>query len=277
MFFPEELINSFSTKLKNLLIKNNTKIYTLNAYDIANKVGLGNKISMIMECAILYLTNLIDYKFAKEELVKYIQDKFIKKGGDVVSANISALDMTENSIKEIKLLDSISDIENRHMNLYEAMFKREGNNLPTSAFLSMPSGVFKPGTTKLEEKNISEIVPHYISENCIECNQCAFVCPHSVIRPYLLSEEEYNNSPDYVKNRCKKAIGLEGYYFTIGICIKNCTGCGLCIKSCPGMKGEKALTFNSLSSFKLVTVSLSFNKLSLIFSSVILIHLLYLL
>ena len=133
------------------------------------------------------------------------------------------------------------------MDLYEAMFKREGNSLPTSAFLSMPSGIFKPGTTKLEEKYISEIVPYYISENCIECNQCAFVCPHSVIRPYLLSEEEYNNSPDYVKNRCKKAMGLEGYYFTIGICIKNCTGCGLCIKTCPGMKGEKALTFNSLS------------------------------
>ena len=243
----EEIKEIMSNKLKNLLLKNNTKIYTLNAYDIASRVGLGNKISMIMECAILYLTNLIDYKFAKEELVKYIKDKFSKKGEDIVLANISALDMTENSIKEVKLLDSISDIENRHMNLYEAMFKREGNNLPTSAFLSMPSGVFKPGTTKLEEKNISEIVPHYISENCIECNQCAFVCPHSVIRPYLLSQEEYDNSPDYVKNRCKKAIGLEGYYFTVGICIKNCTGCGLCIKTCPGMKGEKALTFNSLS------------------------------
>ena len=155
--------------------------------------------------------------------------------------------MTENSIKEIKVNSEVSDVENKYMNLYESMFKREGNNLPTSAFLSMPSGIFKPGTTKLEEKNISEIVPHYISENCIECNQCAFVCPHSVIRPYLLSEEEYNNSPVEVKNRCKKAMGLEGYYFTIGICIKNCKGCGLCIKTCPGMKGEKALTFKSLS------------------------------
>ena len=243
----EELIKSFSNKFKNLLIKNNTKIYFLNAYDIANKVGLGNKISMIMECAIIYLTNLIDYKFAKEELIKYIKDKFSKKGEDIVSANISALEMTESSIKELKLPNEINNIQNRHMNLYEAMFKREGNSLPTSAFLSMPDGIFKPGTTKLEEKNISEIVPHYISENCIECNQCAFVCPHSVIRPYLLNEEEYNKAPDYVKNRCKKTIGLEGYYFTIGICIKNCTGCGLCIKTCPGMKGEKALTFKSLS------------------------------
>ena len=243
----EELINSFSSKLKNLLIKNNTRIYTLNAYDIANKVGLGNKISMIMECAILYLTNLIDYGFAKEELVKYIKNTFTKKGEDIVNANITALDMTESNIKEVKFLDYVNDIESKYMDLYESMFKREGNSLPVSAFLSMPSGIFKPGTTKLEEKNISEIVPHYILENCIECNQCSFVCPHSVIRPYLLSEEEYNNAPIEIKNRCKKAMGLEGYYFTIGISIKNCTGCGLCIKTCPGMRGEKALTFNSLS------------------------------
>ena len=243
----EELVNSFSSKLKNILIENNTKIYALNAYHIASKVGLGNKISMIMECAILYLTNLIDYKFAKEELVKYIKDKFSKKGEDIVLANISALDMTENNIKQIKLLENINNIENKYMDLYESMFKREGNSLPTSAFLSMPSGIFKPGTTKLEDKNISEIVPHYILENCIECNQCSFVCPHSVIRPYLLSEEEYNRAPIEIKNRCKKAMGLEGYYFTIGISIKNCTGCGLCIKTCPGMKGEKALTFKSLS------------------------------
>jgi len=242
----EELKDSFSNELNNLLIKNNTKIYILNAYDIANKLGLGNKISMIMECAILYLTNLIDYKFAKEELINYIKVKFNKKGEEIVKANINALDMTELNIKEIILEKKFKEVENRYFNLYDAMFKREGNNLPVSAFLSMPSGIFKHGTTKLEEKNISEIVPHYIPENCIECNQCSFVCPHSVIRPYLLNEEEFESSPIEVKNRCKKAIGLEGYYFTIGICIKNCTGCGLCIKTCPGMKGEKALIFNSL-------------------------------
>ena len=242
----EQLLNSFSDRLIKLLQENNTKVYTLNAYDIASKVGLGNKISMIMECAILYLTNLIDYKFAKEELIKYIKDKFSKKGEDIVNANISALDMTESSIKEINISKDIKTIENRYMTLYEAMFKREGNRLPVSAFLSMPSGIFKPGTTKLEEKFISEVVPHYISENCINCNQCSMVCPHSVIRPYLLSNEEYESAPEYVKTRCTKAIGLPDYYFAIGICIKNCTGCGLCVNTCPGMRGNKALTFKSL-------------------------------
>ena len=242
----EELNNILSNKLKNILIKNNTKIYTLNAYEIANKVGLGNKISMIMECAILYLTNLIDYNFSKQELIKYIKNKFSKKGEDIVNANIKAIDMTESNIKEINISNVITNEENKYKNLYETMFAKEGNKLPTSAFLSMPSGIFSPGTTKLEEKYISEIVPHYISENCINCNQCSFVCPHSVIRPYLLTKEEYEIAPEYVKTRCTKAIGLEDYYFAIGVCIKNCTGCGLCIKTCPGKKGNKALTFKSL-------------------------------
>ena len=243
----EELNKVISNKLKKLFIENNTKIYTLNAYDIAKKVGLGNKISMIMESAILYLTNLIDYDLARTEIIKYIKSKFSKKGLDIVNANIEAISMTENTIKEFKLV--LSDIieEDKYLDLYNSMFKREGNSLPVSAFLDIASGIFKPGTSKLEEKTISELVPHYISDNCINCNQCAFVCPHSVIRPYLLSSDEYNNAPDNIKIRCKKAIGLDDYYFTIGISIKNCTGCGLCIKTCPGMKGAKALTLHSLS------------------------------
>jgi len=243
----EELKSSFSPKLNNLLINNNTKIYMLNAYDIASKVGLKNKISMIMECAILYLTNLIDYKFAKEELVNYIKDKFSKKGEDIINANITALDLTESNIKEIKIDNTIEELEENKLDLYEAMFKREGDNLPTSAFLQMPTGIFKSGTSKIEKRKISEVVPHYISENCINCNQCTIACPHSVVRSYLLSEEEYQNAPEYVKTRCKKAIGDSDHYFAIGISIEDCTGCGLCVKTCPGMRGEKALTFKSLS------------------------------
>ena len=243
----EELKQSFSPKLKKLLINNNTKIYTINAYDIASKVGLGNKISMIMECAILYITNLIDYKLAKEEIIKYIKNKFSKKGDDIVNSNISSLDLTEKNIKQIYLEKEEISVENKYLDLYESMFKREGNNLPTSAFLSMPSGIFKPQTSALEDKSNSEIVPHYLEDNCINCNQCTLVCPHSVIRSYLLSKEEFDKAPENIKNRCKKAIGMNDYYFTIGISIKNCTGCGLCIKTCPGMKGNKALTFNSYS------------------------------
>ncbi len=242
----EELLDSFSPKLKDLLNKNNTKIYILNAHDIALKVGLKNKISMIMECAILYVTNLIDYKLAKEEIVKYIKDKFSKKGEGVVNANITALDLTETSIKEIKLNKVDELVNDNKLGFYEAMFRKEGDSLPVSAFLKMPTGIFKPGTSKLDKNGVSELVPHYISENCINCNQCTLVCPHSVVRSYLLSEEEYDSAPEYVKNRCKKAIGDNDHYFAVGISINACTGCGLCVKTCPGKKGEKALTFKSL-------------------------------
>ena len=242
-----ELINTLNPKLKALLNKNNTQIFTINAYDIASKVGLKNKISMIMEIAILYVTNLIEYKFAKEELIKYIKEKFSKKGENVVNANISALDLTETSIKEIKLDNTNEIIEDNKLGFYETMFKKEGDSLKVSEFLKMPTGIFKPGTSKLDKKGISEIVPHYIPQNCISCNQCTVVCPHSVIRGYNLSKEEYENAPEFIKTRCTKMLGDEDSYFAIGISVNACTGCGLCVSTCPGMRGEKALTFNSLS------------------------------
>ena len=199
---------------------------------------------MIMEGAILYITNLIDYKFCYAELVKYIKNKFSKKGDDVVNANINALDLIESNVKEIKI-NNMKQEELKKLNLYETIFKRDGDNLPVSAFLKMPTGIFKPGTSKMDKNGISELVPHYISQNCINCNNCVTICPHSVIRSFILSEEEYNNSPEYIKTRCTKLIGNNDYYFAIGIAINACTGCGLCIKNCPGMKGNKALTFKS--------------------------------
>ena len=241
-----EFINSLSDNIKHLLSENNTKIYVLNAYDIANKVGLNNKISMIMESAILYITNLIDYNFAKEKLIEYIKNTFSKKGEEIVKANINALELTESNIMQITLDKKDYSLSENKLGFYETMFKREGDSLPVSSFLKMPTGIFKPGTSKLDKNGISELVPHYISENCINCNQCVIACPHSVIRSYLLSEEEYQNAPTYVKERCKKMIGDNENYFCIGISVNACTGCGLCIKTCPGMRGEKALTFKSL-------------------------------
>ncbi len=243
----DELKSTFSDKLKRLIKENNTRIFTINAYDIASKVGLGNKISMIMESAILYITNLIDYKFAKEELIKYIKAKFSKKGEDIVNKNIESLSSVEALTKEVSIDFDYKESKEEDLSVIDAMYKREGYSIPTSKFLSMPTGIFKPDSVKDKDKKYNEIVPHYISENCINCGQCSFVCPHSVIREYLLSKEEYESAPDYVKSRCTKAIGLDDYYFAIGISIKHCTGCGLCINICPGMKGQKALTFKSLS------------------------------
>ena len=240
----DELMSTFSTKFKTLLKLRNTKIYIINAYRIANDVGLGNKISMIMEATIMYITNAIDYNIGKVKLIEYIKNKFSKKGIEIVNSNIKALDLVEESIEQIELNNIDYKKENEDLNIYELMYKREGNNLPVSAFKNMQDGTFETSTSNISTQPISKFVPGYNKDNCISCNMCTMVCPHSVIRSYLLNEEEYNKAPDYIKNRCRK----DGdYYFTIGINIKNCTGCGLCTKICPGLRGNKALNFIEIS------------------------------
>ena len=123
------------------------------------------------------------------------------------------------------------------------MFKKEGNKLKVSDFLKHADGAYDVNTSKLDERIISDIVPKWINNNCINCNMCSYVCPHSVIRPFLLDEDEYNNLPDLIKERCVKSNNplLKNYYFVIAISINNCTGCGLCINICPGKNNIKAL------------------------------------
>ena len=229
----EEINRIISPKLANILV--NSKVYTVDAYGIAKRVGLNNKISMIMEDAIIYLTNLIDYKLAKEKIIEYIKNKFSKKSMDIVRANIDALKMCESSIKEIKI--NSKELNNNSLDTLEIISNREGNNLTVSQVLNLKDG-------KMEPRNITKStntdVPFWINRNCIQCGQCSLVCPHGVIRPFLLSNEEYNKAPSYVQDICVKAIGSDCYY-ALGISIDNCTGCGLCLKTCPGKRGEKAL------------------------------------
>lgn len=238
-----ELIASMDNKLKNILIKKHVKIYALNAYEIADKNGLANKISMIMESAIFYITKLMDYNIVNQELIKYIKQKFEKKGDIVVNANIESISSIDKYIRKVNLTD-ICEEDNKQYSFYEAMFKREGNNLPVSAFLEMPSGVFKPGTSDYEKRGISSLVPSWINSNCTTCNQCSLVCPHGVIRPFLLDNDEYESAPDIIKCRCIKAIGTD-YHYIISASVMDCTGCGLCINTCPGKLNNKALMFES--------------------------------
>ena len=239
-----DLIDKMDNKLKKLLIDKHVSIYVLNAYEIANKYNLSNKISMIMESAILYITNLIDYNLALDKMKEYINHKFSKKGIDIVNSNIESINNIDKYIRTIKLDNNISIVKKEY-NFYEAMFKRQGYNLPVSAFLEMPNGTFAPGTSDYEKRAISSLVPSWISSNCITCNMCSIVCPHGVIRPFLLSELEYNNAPDIIKERCIKAVGTP-YYYIISASVMDCTGCGLCIKNCPGKLNKKALIFNNL-------------------------------
>lgn len=239
----EEVIDTLPQPIKEILVERNIHCYRINAYELARKIGLQNRISTILESVIMKLSNLIDYDFAKEKMKEYAKNKFFKKGEALYKANCEAIEEAPSYLEPFTVT-----MENRNKNtqenthdVYDMMTRRLGNELTTSDMLPYKDGSFIAGTAGLEKRAISDIVPKWILDNCIECNQCSFVCPHGVIRPFLLSKEEYEEAPDYVKRSCKKAIGND-YYYALGISIKDCTGCGVCMRTCPGKKGEKALT-----------------------------------
>lgn len=240
----EEFKKMIPDHLKEILIRKHAKVYTINAYELARKVGLQNKISMIMEMSILYLSQMLDFSFAKEKLKEQVKEKFAKKGEKMVQANFDAIDLAVDSMQEVSLEEEILFVEEeKQLSTFETIVKRKGDILKTSTFLENPDGTFPCGTASLEKRCISDIVPKWLKSNCIECNQCSFICPHGVIRPFLLSEEEFKNAPSSIQERCITPMHqeLKQYHYTIGISIKDCTGCGLCMKNCPGKKEGKAL------------------------------------
>ncbi len=238
----EEILKALNP-YKSILNQKNIKLYTINAYELARKQGLGNKISMIMENAIFYLTDLLDYKIATNYMEDYITNKFGKKSKKIVNNNINALKEVTNYLKEIKLDDKQDKLNLKLDNIYDVIKARKGNELKVSDFIN-PDGTFTH--TNSNSRGISDITPKWISSNCIQCGMCSMVCPHGVIRPFLLNKEEYEKSPNSVKAKCIEAAGIKDHYFIIGVSLENCTGCGVCINTCPGKKGEKALTFEKI-------------------------------
>lgn len=244
----ETLLEMMDQKTIDIIKNKNIKVYISRASLLAKEKGLGNKISMIMEAQIIKLSNILDYDLAIDKLVQDIKKKFSKKGDDIVTKNIEAILESNDYLEEISINYNASEKLDFNNSIYDMVNKRKGDNLPVSAFLNNPDGTYIAGTSKLDKRMISNIVPNWIEENCISCNQCSFVCPHSVIRPYLLSEEEYNKAPDNIKQRCIKPLNpkYNDYYFIVAISVKDCTGCGLCIKTCPGKKMLKALEYQSI-------------------------------
>ena len=246
----EALISFLSDEVKNILISKNINFYIINAYELASEVGLKNKISTVLESAIMSLSDMMNYEEATVKLNELAHNKFIKKGLPLVEANYLAIKKAPEYLKKIKLAGEAKEVAKAEKitSVVGLMNKRMGDSLPTSSFLAAPDGTFPMGTTSVEKRGISENVPTFISDNCIQCNLCSLVCPHAVIRPFLLDEVEYQAAPDYIKAKCQKPLekNLQDYYYTIGISILDCTGCGLCVKTCPGKKGVKALDFKPL-------------------------------
>ena len=244
----EELNEMISKQMLNIIKERNINVYISRAMELALKKGLGNKISMIMEAQILKLSNLLDYDEAIDKLISDVKSKFRKKGDEVIDKNISAIKESDKYIYKIDSFKENNLTINVENNLYDMINKRHGNELKVSDFVNNMDGTYLTETSKYDKRMISENVPNWIKENCISCNQCSFVCPHAVIRPYLLNQIEYDNSPHFIKEKCIKPLNpkLKDYYFTIAISVKDCTGCGLCIKTCPGKKMLKALEYQNI-------------------------------
>ena len=226
------------SKYLNILKEKNASLYIIDASKVANEIGLANKISTIFESIIVKMSNLVDYDKAKEEMKEYAHNRYFKKGEDVIKANYDAIEIGPNYLEKVDISNVDVRVEEKQENLttFEMIERRLGDTLPTSAF--NPNGITTSGTSKLEKRNISDVIPKYHPSNCIACGMCSLYCPHGVIRIYELTEEEYMNAPDNIKERCVK---VGNTYNTIGISAKDCTGCGVCAANCPGKGGVKAL------------------------------------
>lgn len=250
----KELEEHLPAKMKNYLAKNNIDFYTVNATKIAQEIGLGNRINMIMQSAFFKLANIIPEEEATKYLKSSISNAYGKKGEKVVNMNYEAVEQGKSALVKINIPDSwanATDSEEHHENepefireILRPMNAQEGDSLPVSAFNGIEDGTFPAGTAAYEKRGIGINVPEWILENCIQCNQCSYICPHSTIRPFLLNEEEVNNAPETF--RTKKAVGkaFGGLQYRMQVDTMDCTGCGNCADICPAK--EKALVMKPL-------------------------------
>ena len=243
----DELNDRIPGKIKRYIAENNINFYTINAVKIAQEIGLGGRINMIMQAAFFKVANIIPV----DEAIKYLKDAVVtsygKKGEKVVNMNFAAIDKGLDSLVKINVPESWKDAEDDKLDekmsvpdfirdICIPINKLEGNDLPVSAFVNnnIEDGTFMHGTTEYEKRGIAVNVPEWIPENCIQCNQCSYVCPHACIRPFLSTEEELKNAPESFKTL--KANGVKSeqpYFYTIGVTPLDCTGCSNCAEVCP--------------------------------------------
>ncbi|GKX65443.1 pyruvate:ferredoxin (flavodoxin) oxidoreductase [Inconstantimicrobium mannanitabidum] len=242
---PEDLEEKLPASYKRFLANNNIKFYTLNAIAIAQEIGLGGRINMIMQSAFFKLARIIPL----EDAIKYLKDAVVasygKKGEKVVNMNNAAIDRGVESIVEIKIPEAwktavdeeaapVKHASKFVKDIVIPMNRQEGDQLPVSTFVGMEDGTFEAGTAAFEKRGIAVNVPEWDSEKCIQCNQCSLVCPHAAIRPFLLTEAEKNAAPAATKTVATKGIKTEEtLVYAMGVTPLDCSGCGNCAQICP--------------------------------------------
>lgn len=253
----EETKKHLPDHIKSYLAKNNINFYIIDATKIAQEIGLGNRTNTILQSAFFKITGVIPYDLAVEQMKKFIVKTYGKKGEKVINMNYAAVDRGSEVTKieipaewaSIDATFSLPQLEGTAFinNLVRPINAQLGNDLPVSAFKGREDGTWEMGTSAYEKRGIATEVPVWKAENCIQCNQCAYVCPHAVIRPFVLDAEEQAKAPAFAT---LKANGkqFENMQFRIQVDVLDCTGCGNCVDVCPGNKNGKALEMASLES-----------------------------
>ena len=249
----EELDAQLPGQLKRYIAKNDIKFYIIDAVKIAQEIGLGGRINMIMQSAFFKLADIIPLADAVKYLKDAVEHSYGKKGQNVVDMNNAAIDKGIDAIVAVDVPASWAEAGDTAAEattgnefvdkLLVPMNKLEGDKLPVSAFADYADGTFPSGTAAYEKRGIAIDVPEWQMDTCIQCNQCAFVCPHAAIRPVLMTEEEAAKAPATLPS--KPAIGAKGLMFSMSISPLDCTGCGNCAQVCPAPKG-KALVMKPL-------------------------------
>ena len=242
----DEVLDILTTHDKNIIKNKNIKLYIVNANKIADEVGLTGKINTIIETIIFKISMIIPYNFAISKIKESLKTLFTNKGEEVINKNLQAIDR---ALETLELINT-NEIEikreiNKSKTIFEIIESKEGNSLKVSDLMEHVDGTFEGGLSKLEKRDISEYLPCYDKDNCIMCNMCSLVCPHAVIRPFLLNKEEEASAPSGVKKDLLDSSINDELKYTIGVSLPDCTGCGLCSNICPGKKGNKAITMKN--------------------------------
>ena len=239
----EEVFENLTEDMQNTIINKKIKLYNINALKIANDVGLGSRINTVMQTAFFLISGVLKREEAINMIKKAIEKTFIKKGKNIVEMNWTAVDKTNEALVEISVPDAVpanhtklkklvpDDADEFTKNIIEKIMREKGDDIPVS---HMPLDGFVPsGTTKLEKRGVSPIVPHWDADLCIQCNQCSIVCPHAAIRPKLIKNEDMKGAPESFNTLTAMGKDKDDFQYKIQVYIEDCQGCMVCVNECP--------------------------------------------
>ena len=246
----EELAKNLPNNVKRYFAQKNITVYYINATKIAQEIGLGNRTNTILQSAFFRITGVIPVDLAIEQMKKFIVKSYGKKGEDVVNKNYAAVDRggEYHQLTVDPAWANLPEDEKKANNdpafineVVRPINAQDGDLLKVSAFKGIEDGTWHQGTAKYEKRGVAAFVPVWNSENCIQCNQCSYVCPHASIRPFVLDDEEKKNAPEFATIAVKAPAAMKGMAFRMQVDVMDCLGCGNCVDVCPGFKGNKAL------------------------------------